>query len=183
MSQRPPNPEGLKDKDLIGVPWRLAFALQAKGWYLRSEIIWRKPNVQPESVRDRPTREHEHVFLLSKAEQYKYNLDAIKGPHDRRLRSIWDIPTRPSPEASGHFATFPPELVQRCVDIASSPGDMVLDPFLGSGTTARVAGLAGRHFLGIELNPEYFHMSRERLLAAGFVDTTTHRSEHHYAML
>lgn len=168
MSLRPPTPEGLKDKDLIGVPWRLAFALQERGWYLRSEVIWRKPNAQPESVRDRPTRDHEQVFLFSKSERYTYNIDAVKGPNGRRLRSVWDIRTKVNRAASGHFATFPTELVERCIQITSDKGDLVLDPFLGSGTTALVAGDLGRRFLGVELNPDYLAMSRDRLIDAGF---------------
>lgn len=172
MSVRPPTPEGLKDKDLIGVPWRLAFALQERGWYLRSEVIWRKPNAQPESVRDRPTRDHEQLFLLSKSERYKYDIAAVKGPNDRRLRTVWDIPTQINREASGHFATYPAALAERCIQITSEPGDVVLDPFLGSGTTALAAGALGRRFLGVELNPDYLAMSRRRLIAAGFTDTT-----------
>lgn len=172
MSVRPPTPEGLKDKDLIGVPWRLALALQERGWYLRAEVIWRKPNAQPESVRDRPTRDHEQVFLLSKSERYKYDVGAVKGPNDRRLRTVWDIPTQINREASGHFATYPAALADRCIRITSEPGDVVLDPFLGSGTTALAAGALGRRFLGIELHPDYLAMSRRRLIAAGFNDTT-----------
>lgn len=106
MNLRPPTPEGLKDKDLIGVPWRLAFALQDRGWYLRSEVIWQKPNAQPESVRDRPTRDHEQVFLFSKSERYQYDIDAVRGPNERRLRSVWNISTKVNRDASGHFATF-----------------------------------------------------------------------------
>lgn len=170
MSLRPPTPEGLKDKDLIGVPWRLAFALQERGWYLRSEIIWRKPNAQPESVRDRATRDHEQVFLFSKNESYKYDVDAVKGPNGRRLRTVWDIRTRVNRASSGHFATFPFELVERCLCITSGPGDLVLDPFLGSGTTALVAGSLGRRFLGVELHPDYMQMSRARLIEEGFRD-------------
>jgi site-specific DNA-methyltransferase (cytosine-N4-specific) len=172
MSLRPPTPEGLKDKDLIGVPWRLAFALQERGWYLRSEVIWRKPNAQPESVRDRPTRDHDQVFLFSKSERYKYSIEAIKGPNDRRLRTVWDIKTRANRAASGHFATFPTELVERCIRITSEQGDLVLDPFLGSGTTALAAGALNRRFLGVELHPDYFEMSRCRLLDADFIDIT-----------
>jgi len=183
MSLRPPTPDGLKDKDLIGIPWRLAFALQAQGWYLRSEVIWRKPNVQPESVRDRPTRDHEQVFLFSKSERYTYNVDAVKGPNDRRLRTVWDIPTLAAPEASGHFATFPSELVRQCLEITSAAGDIVLDPFLGSGTTALVAGQSGRRFIGVELNPEFLEMSRRRLLAAGFSDMTACRQEGQYGIV
>jgi DNA modification methylase len=170
MSLRPPTPEGLKDKDLIGVPWRLALALQDRGWYLRSEIIWRKPNAQPESVRDRPTRDHEQIFLLSKSEKYKYDVTAVTGPNGRRLRTVWDIKTLVNRAASGHFATYPTELVETCVKLASEPGDVVLDPFLGSGTTALAAGHLGRRFAGIELNPEYFDMARQRLVHAGFVE-------------
>lgn len=177
MNLRPPNPEGLKDKDLIGVPWRVAFALQDRGWYLRSEVIWRKPNAQPESVRDRPTRDHEQVFLFSKSERYKYDFEAIKGPNDRRLRTVWDINTRTDKASSGHFATFPTELVERCIRITSEPGDLVLDPFLGSGTTALFAGALDRRFIGIELHPEYLAMSRDRLLDAGFVNINDTQTE------
>lgn len=170
MSVRPPTPDGLKDKDLIGVPWRLAFALQDRGWYLRSDIIWNKPNCQPESVRDRPTRSHEYVFLLSKSERYLYDIDAVRGPNGRRLRTVWDVKTQAYRDASGHFATFPPSLVEPCILTATRHGDMVLDPFMGSGTTALVAGLLGRRFAGIELNPEYLEMARKRLAAAGLVE-------------
>lgn len=172
MSLRPPTPEGLKDKDLIGVPWRIAFKLQERGWYLRSEVIWRKPNAQPESVRDRPTREHEQVFLFSKSERYKYDVDAVKGPNGRRLRTVWDIRTKANKEAAGHFATFPDELVERCMRITSEEGDVVLDPFLGSGTVAAVALREGRRFAGIELNPDYVDMSCRRVLGAGDVRMT-----------
>ena len=168
MSMRPPTPDGLKEKDLIGVPWRLALALQDRGWYLRSDIVWNKPNAQPESVRDRPTRSHEYLFLLSKSERYFYDVDAVKGPNDRRLRTVWDVKTQAYKDASGHFATFPPGLIEPCVLMGSQPGDLVLDPFLGSGTTALVAGRMNRRFTGIELNPEYLEMARRRLKAAGF---------------
>lgn len=170
MSQRPDTPEGLKPKDLIGVPWRLAFALQDRGWYLRTDVIWNKPNCQPESVKDRPTRSHEYVFLLSKSERYFYDVDAVRGPNGRRLRTVWDVKTQSYREASGHFATFPPALVEPCVLSGSEHGDVVLDPFMGSGTTALVAGLLGRRFLGIELNPEYLAMARRRLLGQGFIE-------------
>ncbi|MGB9113409.1 MAG: site-specific DNA-methyltransferase [Acidimicrobiales bacterium] len=167
MDIRPPTPAGLKPKDLIGVPWRLAFALQASGWYLRTDIIWNKPNCQPESVADRPTRSHEYVFLLSKSERYYYDVKAVPGPNDRRLRSVWDIQTRIVPEANGHFATFPPALVEPCVLSSTRPGDFVLDPFLGSGTAAVVAAKEGRRFIGIELHPEYLAMARDRLQQSG----------------
>src|SRR4051812_5902188 len=161
MSVRPPTPEGLKPKDLIGVPWRLAFALQAAGWYLRADIVWDKPNCQPESVKDRPTRSHEMLFLFSKSEQYHYDPAAVRGPNGRNLRTVWDIPTQPYKEA--HFAGFPPALAEPCVALGSEPGDLVLDPFLGSGTTAEVALKMRRRFLGIELNPEYVEIARRRL--------------------
>src|SRR6478672_11977160 len=132
MNVRPPTPHGLKTKDLIGVPRRLAYALQAAGWYHRADIVWNKPNCQPESVKDRPTRSHEMLFLFSKSEQYYYDPSAVRGPNDRNLRTVWDINTLPFKEA--HFATFPPALVEPCVALGSEPGDLVLDPFLGSGT-------------------------------------------------
>jgi site-specific DNA-methyltransferase (cytosine-N4-specific) len=169
MSVRPPTPDGLKPKDLIGVPWRLAFALQSAGWYLRSDIIWNKPNCQPESVRDRPTRSHEYLFLLSKSERYDYDVEAVTGPNGRRLRTVWDLNTQAVPAASGHFATFPTHLIEPCVRLTSSPGDLVLDPFLGSGTTAVVAAREGRRFIGCELNPDYMDMATARLRGEGFV--------------
>jgi site-specific DNA-methyltransferase (cytosine-N4-specific) len=161
MTSRPPTPEGLKEKDLIGVPWRFALAMQDAGWWLRSDIIWYKPNCQPESVRDRPTRSHEHIFLFTKSEQYRYDVDAVKGPNGRRLRDVWDINT--VGYAGAHFATFPPELVRRCILIGSQPNDYVLDPFLGSGTTAEVAREHGRHVIGCEVNPAYKDLVTARL--------------------
>src|SRR5579863_6075276 len=161
MDIRPPTPEGLKPKDLIGVPWRLAFALQSAGWYLRTDIIWNKPNCQPESVKDRPTRSHEYVFLFSKSEQYRYDPSAVRGPNGRNLRTVWDIHTRPYAEA--HFATFPPKLVEPCVRLGSSPHDLILDPFIGSGTTGLVALKLDRRFVGIELNPSYLQIAESRL--------------------
>ena len=168
MAVRPPTPAGLKPKDLIGVPWRLAFALQDRGWYLRSDIIWNKPNCQPESVSDRPTRAHEYLFLLSKSEKYRYDITAVTGPNNRRLRSVWELNTQSCPEASGHFATFPPGLAEPCIRIGSGPADLVLDPFAGSGTTCLSAGQLGRRFAGVELNPEYLEIARSRLLRSGF---------------
>ncbi|AXV10257.1 Adenine-specific methyltransferase (plasmid) [Euzebya pacifica] len=158
---RPDTPEGMKPKDLIGVPWMLAFALRERGWYLRTEVVWNKPNGQPESVRDRPTRSHEYLFLLTKSEKYFYDVDAITGPNGRRNRSIWDINTVPLAES--HDAAFPPELVYTCLSHSSERGDLVLDPFLGSGTTAMVAGSMARRFFGIELNPEYVSIITRRL--------------------
>jgi site-specific DNA-methyltransferase (adenine-specific)/site-specific DNA-methyltransferase (cytosine-N4-specific) len=165
MQYRPPTPAGLKPKDLIGVPWRVAFALQAAGWYLRSEVIWEKPNCQPESVKDRPTRCHEHVFMLTKSEAYLYNYEAVKeqsnGSGRRNRRTVWTIPTEAYPGA--HFATFPASLVVPCVLASSNPGDSVLDPFFGSGTVGEVCLKLGRNCLGIEVKPEYKCLARVRL--------------------
>jgi site-specific DNA-methyltransferase (adenine-specific) len=161
MEVRPPTPNGLKPKDLIGVPWLLAFALQRQGWYLRADIIWNKPNCQPESVRDRPTRSHEYVFLFSKSEHYFYDHKSLRGPNDRNLRTVWDIKTRPYPDA--HFATFPTALVEPCLAVSSSAGDLILDPFIGSGTTGLVALQTHRRFVGIELNPAYLRIAEKRL--------------------
>lgn len=161
MNVRPPTPEGLKPKDLIGVPWRLALYLQDAGWYLRSDVIWHKPNCQPESVRDRPTKSHEYIFLFSKNEDYLYDNTAQRGPNDRNLRTVWDIHTQAYPGA--HFATFPPELVRRCLSLTSRKSDIVLDPFFGSGTTGEVAMEMGRRFVGIELNPAYVDLALDRL--------------------
>lgn len=161
MSVRPPTPEGLKSKELIGVPWRLAFALQDAGWYLRSETIWYKPNCQPESVKDRPTRSHEHIFLLTKSEDYYYDNQAERGPNGRNLRTVWDINTQAYKGA--HFAVFPPALVEPCLNLSTRPGDIVLDPFIGSGTAGLVALKHSRRFVGIELNPEHVGLARRRL--------------------
>ena len=162
MDVRPPTPNGLKPKDLIGVPWRLAFALQSAGWYLRSDTIWHKPNCQPESVKDRPTRSHEYLFLFSKSERYLYHSDDVRGPNGRNLRTVWDINTQACKEA--HFATFPQALVEPLIALGSRAGDMVLDPFLGSGTTGLVALGLARRFVGIELNPEYVAIAKRRLV-------------------
>jgi site-specific DNA-methyltransferase (adenine-specific)/site-specific DNA-methyltransferase (cytosine-N4-specific) len=166
MHYRAPTPDGLKPKDLIGVPWRIAFALQKEGWYLRSDIIWHKPNCQPESVKDRPTRAHEYVFLFSKSEKYLYNYEDIKEPCNshgtfRNRRTIWSINTEPFPGA--HFATFPPKLVEVCLLAGSNPEDIVLDPFFGSGTVGEVCIKTNRKFIGIELNEEYVSIAYKRL--------------------
>jgi len=191
--------EGLKHKDLIGIPWMLAFALRADGWYLRQDIIWNKPNPMPESVTDRCTKAHEYVFLLSKSERYYFDHEAIKEPavssprgnshsfarvtqttpppgkpvqhrvdraevayHDtRNRRSVWSVATRPYKGA--HFATFPPDLIEPCILAGSEPGDIVLDPFGGSGTTAGVALAHGRDAILCELNPEYAALVPERV--------------------
>lgn len=226
---------GLKPKDLIGIPWRVALALQADGWYLRQDIIWAKPNPMPESVTDRCTKSHEYLFMLTKNARYYFDSEAIKEPvaaatvarlsqvnlenqigsnrvpgktngnmkavrsksnsfkregskrgqaipgqavgthrpdraeseyalDTRNRRSVWTISTKPYKGA--HFATFPPELVEPCVLAGSRPGDVVFDPFLGSGTTAMVAARHGRRWLGCELNEEYGPLQEERLLKA-----------------
>jgi site-specific DNA-methyltransferase (cytosine-N4-specific) len=164
MDQRPPTPNGLKPKDLIGVPWRLAFALQEAGWYLRADVIWHKPNCQPESVKDRPTRSHEYLFLFSKSERYKYDAAAVRGPNERNLRTVWDIHTQAARDA--HVAMFPVALVEPCIGLTSEAGDLVLDPFVGSGTTGVAALEVGRRFLGVELNPEYVAIAERRLNGA-----------------
>lgn len=164
MNVRPPTPKGLKPKDLVGIPWRLAFALQQDGWYLRADIIWNKPNCQPESVKDRPTRSHEYLFLFSKNERYRYDSSALRGPNDRNLRTVWDINTQALRES--HFATFPPSLIQPCMTLSTREGDLVLDPFIGSGTTGVVALEMGRRFVGVELNPKYVAIAERRLNGA-----------------
>ena len=211
-----------KPKDLIGIPWMLAFALRADGWYLRQDIIWQKPNCMPESVRDRCTRSHEYVFLLSKQQKYYFDAEAISEPAAdstikrctqdiatqkgsdrqpgksngnmkaclpryggrkytqtpdvfcrtksgtmynfrprRNKRDVWSVSTAAFKGA--HFATFPEKLIEPCILAGCRPGDIVLDPFLGSGTTAVVAAKHGREYIGIELNPEYAEIARRRV--------------------
>jgi len=167
MSYRPPTPQGLKPKDLIGIPWRLAFALQSDGWYLRSDIIWHKPNCQPESVKDRPTRCHEYMFLLSKSEKYNYVYDELVEPSKskngfRNRRTVWSINTEPFHYA--HFASFPKELVRPCILASANENDIVLDPFFGSGTVGVVCLELNRRFVGIELKPEYVEIARKRIM-------------------
>lgn len=170
---------GVKTKDLIGVPWRVAFALQEDGWFLRSDIIWHKTNPMPESVCDRPTKAHEYLFLLSKFERYFYDSNAIREPRvqrsivslpttnrthtllGRNKRTVWTMPTQPFSQA--HFATFPPKLIEPCILAGCPAGGTVLDPFFGAGTTGLVADRLGRHCVGIELNPEYVAIAEERL--------------------
>lgn len=202
-------PSGLKPKDLIGIPWAVAFALRTDGWYLRSDIIWSKPNPMPESVTDRPTKAHEYVFLLTKNAMYYYNADAIKEPYasttfdrqaysftgsrrdadwnghvlgrkdnhhqgilpttgaqtlhpdGRNKRTVWTIATQPYKGA--HFATMPEQLAETCILAGSRPGDLVLDPFSGAGTTGLVALRLQRRFLGFDLNAEYCALARRRI--------------------
>lgn len=161
MAVRPDTPEGLKSKDLMGVPWRLAFALQDDGWYLRADLVWHKPNAMPESVKDRPTRAHEYLFMFSKDEKYFYDRSAVLEANGRNCRSVWNINTQPFPGA--HFATFPPKLIEPCIKASTRPGDYLLDPFFGSGTAGLVANQLDRKYLGIELHSEYVALAAERL--------------------
>ena len=203
----------IKRKDMIGIPWMLAFALRADGWYLRQEIIWSKPNPMPESVRDRCTKSHECIFLFTKKEKYYYDHRAIMepaaydgrkdttakaspkyagggtgakvqafaarpherwpnslpvrdgdaAPHARNKRSVWTVPTRSYRGA--HFATFPEALITDCIKAGCPPGGVVIDPFMGAGTTAVVASKLGRQYVGIELNAKYVRLAKERIAA------------------
>ena len=152
--------EGLKEKDLIGIPWMLAFALRADGWYLRQDIIWNKPNPMPESVRDRCTKSHEYIFLLSKNQNYYFDVDAIKEP-TRRKRSVWNINKKGYKDT--HFAVYPPDLIKPCILAGSEENDIILDPFMGSGTTAFVAKELGRDYIGCELHEDYGKLIQKRL--------------------
>ena len=189
--------EGLKEKDLIGIPWMLAFALRADGWYLRQDIIWHKPNPMPESVRDRCTKAHEYIFLLSKSKQYYYDNEAIKepakdwgtrdrskgkyhnpgtglSPHSgleksyekKNKRSVWTVNKKPYKGA--HFATYPEELIEPCILAGSDKGDIILDPFMGSGTTAVVAKKNSRSYIGCELHEDYGNLIQKRLDSRSF---------------
>ena len=184
--------EGLKEKDLIGIPWMFAFAMRADGWYLRQDIIWHKPNPMPESVRDRCTKAHEYIFLFSKQKNYYYDNEAIKEPakdwgtrdrtqgkyhnegtglqphsgltksyEKRNKRSVWSVTKKPYKGA--HFATYPAELIEPCILAGSEQGDIVLDPFMGSGTTAAVAKSLGRNYIGCELHEEYGDLIQKRI--------------------
>lgn len=188
--RKKPFEASLKRKDIVGAPWRVAFALQQAGWWLRSDCIWDKPAVKPENVRDRPTKTHEYVFLLTKSEHYYYDWKAIAEPtvyppgsrkdagrtsfngkygdesfrairEVRNRRTVWRIPTEPNAES--HFAIMPEALVEVCVLAGSKPNDVVLDPFLGSGTVALVSRRLRRRSVGIELNPEYVEIAKRRL--------------------
>ena len=187
--------KGLKQKDLIGIPWMLAFALRADGWYLRQDIIWHKPNPMPESVKDRCTKSHEYIFLLSKNQNYYYDNEAIKEPvkqdwgtrdrtkgkyhnpgtglqphsgltksYERKnKRSVWTVNKKPYKGA--HFATYPEELIEPCILAGSRTGDTILDPFMGSGTTAYMARKHDRHYLGCELHEDYGSLIQKRIKA------------------
>lgn len=166
MTVRPRTPEGLKPKDLIGLPWRLAFALQDDGWWLRSEVIWHKPNAHPESVGDRPTKAHETIFLLSKGQDYHYDIEAVRGANGRRLRTVWDIKTSPrrrETDDDGHPAPMPLDIASQCVRITSAPGDVVLDPFAGSGTTLIAAAKLRRRWVGVEVKAEFVRLIERRI--------------------
>jgi len=191
--------EGLKTKDLIGIPWMLAFALRADGWYLRQDIIWHKPNPMPESVKDRCTKAHEYIFLLSKSKNYYFDHEAIKEdahttdesnrnrdesrlnntPGRTRMaglttnhyekknkRSVWTVTTKPY--SGAHFAVFPSDLIEPCIFAGAPVGGIVLDPFMGSGTTAQVAQNLGRQYLGCELNLDYKKLQDQRLAQSSF---------------
>jgi site-specific DNA-methyltransferase (cytosine-N4-specific) len=162
--------DGFKDKELMGIPWRFAFAMQDAGWYLRQEIIWSKPNYTPEKVRDRFVKSHEHIFFFSKQPKYKFDGDAVRVPSaagGTKLRSsVWSVPV--SSYKGAHFATFPVDLIEPCILGGTDVGDVVLDPFMGSGTTAYVAKSNGRQFIGCELNPAYKALQDERLQQPSF---------------
>lgn len=187
---------GLKPKDLVGIPWMLAFALRADGWYLRSDVIWHKPNPMPESVTDRPTKAHEYVFLLTKSERYYFDAEAIAEPvavgnHPRTVfEASSHVPgatahsglrksnteTRNArtvwsissqPYKGAHYAVMPPALARRCVLSGCPVGGIVLDPFFGSGTVGQVCDEAGRQWCGIELNPDHENQIKARTAQAG----------------
>jgi len=152
---------GLKDRDLIGLPWRVAFALQADGWILRQKITWVKKSAMPESVKNRPTTATEEVFLFSKSISYYYDAKAIREETGANLRNFWML--GPDPTGDGHPATFPRELARRCILLGSRVGDAVLDPFAGSGTTGIVAQQLDRKAILIEINPEYAKLCEKRI--------------------
>jgi len=168
MSYRPPTPEGLKKKDLIGVAWLLAMACQKEGWYLRNDIIWYKPNCQPESVKDRFTVAHEYLFLFSKSERYFFDQDAIMEPALngnglKNRRTVWSVNTEPYADA--HFAVFPRALVRPCILAATRKNGLILDPFYGAGTVGLAAKELGRRCVGIEIKREYIEMAAKRTRA------------------
>lgn len=156
-----PDVWGLKDRDLMGLPWRVAFALQADGWILRSHISWIKKTAMPESVRNRPTNATEDVFLFAKEPKYFYDNQGVREESGANLRNYWTL--GPDTSGNGHPAAFPRELVRRCVLLGSRPGDSVLDPFGGSGTTGAVAKEENRKAVLVELNPSYNELAEKRL--------------------
>jgi len=198
-SQRTLHHPTLKSKDMIGIPWRIALALQADGWYLRADVIWAKPNPMPEPVRDRPTRSHEYVFLLSKSRRYFYDAGAIaepavsdhpsanrfRRPHDRTRanrgnntfwtavggkRNCRDVwHLRSEPTTEANYATFPAELARRCVLGGSRRGDLVLDPFAGAGTIGKVCEEVARRWIGVDLQAEYGGIARRRTAQMRFL--------------
>lgn len=155
---------GLKHKDLVGIPWRVALALQDDGWLLRQDIIWSKPNPMPESVRDRCTKAHEYVFLLTKGPQYFWDRDAAKDEGRRNRRSVWNV--QPRGYKGAHFAVMPEDLVRPCILMGCPVGGTVMDPFTGSGTVGAVAIASGRSFIGFELNASYAEIARKRVADA-----------------
>lgn len=163
LDTRPRTPNGLKPKDLIGIPWRVAFALQDAGWYLRADVIWHKTNAMPESVDDRPWRTHEYLFLLSRQQSYKFIQEELMIEDLSFRRSVWSMGSGRS-KCNGHHAVFPERLVTPCIRSATTRGSIVLDPFCGTGTVGRASLKLGRRFIGIELNPE-FAQAAEGLLA------------------
>ncbi len=154
---------GLPPKSLIGIPWRVALALQADGWVLRADVIWRKPNAMPEPVRDRPRRTFEHVFILTKGPRYHYDRGAVCGVD--LADDVWTVATQPF--SGAHFAAMPPDLAEACALAGCRPGGVVLDPFSGSGTTGMVATKHGRRYVGIDLSEEYLALSLRTRLAQG----------------
>jgi len=156
-----PNCWGLKDRDLMGLPWRVVFALQEDGWLLRSKITWIKRAPMPESVRNRPSNATEELFLFARNPDYYYNNQAIREESGANLRNYWIL----GPDSSGapHPAVFPRELARRCILLGSRPGDVILDPFSGSGTTGVVAAKSNRRAILVELNPVYAQQSQARI--------------------
>tara|TARA_Y100000592_G_C5397616_1_gene281452 strand:+ start:55 stop:885 length:831 start_codon:yes stop_codon:yes gene_type:complete len=151
--------KNLKPKDLVGIPWKVAFALQEDGWYLRQDIIWHKPNPMPESVKDRCTKAHEYIFLLSKSKNYYFDKKSIY--ENKNKRSVWTITTKPYKEA--HFATYPPDLIEPCILAGCPENGNILDPFGGAGTTGLVADRLNRNATIIELNKEYIKIADKRI--------------------
>lgn len=156
-----PDVWGLKDRDLMGLPWRLAFALQEDGWILRSRIVWIKKAAMPESVRNRPSSAIEELFLFAKQPSYFYDNSSVREESGANLRNYWVL--GPDSGGKGHPAPFPRELVRRCMLLTTKVGDLVLDPFGGSGTTGVVAREESRNAVLMELNSEYNALAEKRL--------------------